>query len=315
MYKTMHMSILKIIEQYNDENSCRLKLRSTREKQGLTCGKCGHNKHYWKKDKQCWECKQCHFRISLTSGTIMHKTKLPLRYWFIAIGMLTSLKKGISAKELQRQLGHKRYEPIFSMLHKIRIAMGKRDELYELSELMELDHAYFTASSSNEKIPEDDSSDDEGNGKQKVMVMAQVKEVEHESASKHRPNKKVSFIKMIHVDDIKTQSVNYYAQKHISKDSTVVTDNHKSYKKLIDVVKEHFAIQCYDRSVSSEVLPWVHIAISNAKRWLLGVHHNVKPEYFQNYLNEFCYKFNRRYFGDRLMDRALIAAVSCRWDQ
>jgi hypothetical protein len=48
------------------------------------------------------------------------------------------------------------------------------------------------------------------------------------------------------------------------------------------------------------VLPWVHIAISNAKRMLLDIHHDIKPEHLQNYLNEFCYNFNRRYFGEAL---------------
>ena len=60
----------------------------------------------------------------------------------------------------------------------------------------------------------------------------------------------------------------------------------------------------------SEMLPWVHLAISNAKRLLLDVHHDVKPQYLQGYLNEFCYKYNRRYFGEKLFDRLLIACVS-----
>jgi hypothetical protein len=64
----------------------------------------------------------------------------------------------------------------------------------------------------------------------------------------------------------------------------------------------------------AKVLPWVHIAISNAKRQLLGVYYKVKPEYLQYYLNQFCYKFNRRYFGEKQFDRLLIAAVSCPQD-
>lgn len=57
------------------------------------------------------------------------------------------------------------------------------------------------------------------------------------------------------------------------------------------------------------MLPWVHIAISNAKRMLLNVFHDIKPEYLQSYLNGFCYKFNRRYFGESLFDRLVIASV------
>ena len=56
--------------------------------------------------------------------------------------------------------------------------------------------------------------------------------------------------------------------------------------------------------------PWVHIAIANAKLLLLDVYHDIRPEYLQNYLNEFCWKFNRRNFGEALFDRLMVAAVS-----
>jgi len=55
----------------------------------------------------------------------MHKSKLPYRYWFLAMHLLTSTKKSFSAKELQRQLGHKRYQPVWHMAHKLRETMGK----------------------------------------------------------------------------------------------------------------------------------------------------------------------------------------------
>ena len=62
-----------------------------------------------------------------------------------------------------------------------------------------------------------------------------------------------------------------------------------------------------------ELLPWVHIAISNAKRMMLDIYHDIKPEFLQNYLNEFCYKFNRRYFGEKLSERLMVAALETTW--
>jgi len=100
------------------------------------------------------------------------------------------------------------------------------------------------------------------------------------------------------------------AEKILNTNCTVLSDDHKSYKKLPDIVKEHISIRCFNRKNSSEILPWVHTAISNAKRLLLGIHHSISSEYLQNYLNEFCYKFNRRYFQDNLFDRMLIASIS-----
>ena len=65
-----------------------------------------------------------------------------------------------------------------------------------------------------------------------------------------------------------------------------------------------------DKKSVEKILLWVHIAISNAKRLLLDMHHRIKNEYLQYYLNEFCYKFNRRYFGEKLFVRGVLAAIS-----
>ena len=128
MVLQLEMNLLNFIEQYPDEDSCRLKLKTLRDK-GVVCRKCGGT-NYWKNDKWQYECKSCKTRTTLKSGTVMHGSQLPLRYWFIAMHLLTSTKKSFSALELQRQLGHKYYEPIWGMLHKLRLCMGKRDSQY-----------------------------------------------------------------------------------------------------------------------------------------------------------------------------------------
>ena len=138
------MNLLNFNEIYPNEESCKLKFKEIRDKQGVVCSHCGCKEHYWKGDKWQYECKKCSFRTTLRSGTVMHGSKLPFRYWFIAMHLLTSTKKSFSAKEIQRQLSHKRYEPIWGMLHKLRQAMGKRDEQYQLSGSIELDEGFFS---------------------------------------------------------------------------------------------------------------------------------------------------------------------------
>ena len=83
----------------------------------------------------------------------------------------------------------------------------------------------------------------------------------------------------------------------------------KSYTNFSTIVKEH-TNQVIEPKQVGKVLPWVHIAIANAKRLLLDVYHDIRPEYLQNYLNEFCWKFNRRNFGEALFDRLMVDAVS-----
>jgi hypothetical protein len=95
----------------------------------------------------------------------------------------------------------------------------------------------------------------------------------------------------------------------IAKESTIDSDDSASYCKLKDAVREHRPKVIPENGTGKE-LPRVHIAISNAKRMLPDVYRDIKPQYLQNYLNGFCYEFNRRYFAESLFDRLLIAAIS-----
>ena len=302
------MNLLNFSTQYPDEASCRAKFKEFRDKQGVVCPHCGGKEHYWKKDKDNYECKRCGKRQSLRANTVMHGSKLPFRYWFVAIHLLTCTKKSFSAAELQRQLGHKRYEPIWIMLHKLRQVMGKRDEQYSLSDVIELDEGFFST-----EIKEEDKDEPlkRGRGSQKktkVLVMAESKPIEGKTTKTGKP-RKVGHLKMIVIDDLKSSTITSLVERHISKQATINSDDSTSYVKLKDVVDKHRS-QVIPKDKVGTILPWVHIAISNAKRMILDIFHDIKPEYLQSYLNEFCYKFNRRYFGENLFDRLIIASVS-----
>jgi len=308
MPKPKPMNLLNFIAQFPDEESCKLKFKEIRDRVGIVCRNCGCIDHYWKKDKRQYECKKCKSRTTLLSGTAMQSSKLPLRYWFVAIHLLTSTKKSFSALEVQRQLGHNRYEPIWAMLHKLREVMGQRDNKYELSGQIELDEGFF----STEIIEQEkDSPLKRGRGSQKktkVLVMAESKEIEGETSKKGKP-RKVGYIKMLVINDLKADTITPLVSQHISEQAILLTDNSNSYNGLQAIVKEHNA-QVIPKEKIEEMLPWVHIAISNAKRMLLDIHHDVKPDFLQSYLNEFCYKFNRRYYGEALFDRLLLACVT-----
>ena len=257
--KEEEMKLIDFISKFPDEESCKTKLREYRERHGVVCPRCGSIQHYWKRDKECFECKSCHYRQSLKANTVMHGSQLPVRYWFIAMHLLTSTKKSISASELQRQPGHRNYNPIWAMLHKLRVAMGTRDSRYEVSGMVEVDEGFFST-----EVPEGD--------KDKPLKRGKVR---------------------LNVDP----------------SSVIISDDSKSYTNFCKLVKAHIHQVIRPKEVG-KVLPWVHIAISNAKRLLLNIYHDIRPEYLQNYLNEFCWKFNRRFFGEALFDRLMVAAVA-----
>ena len=301
------MTIIEFIKEYPDEASCKAKFKQYREHIGVVCPKCGGEAHYWKKDKENYECKCCGYRQSLRANTVMHKSKLPYRYWFIAMHLLTSTKKSFSAKEIQRQLGHNRYHPIWHMMHKLRETMGKRDGEYVLAGRIELDEGYFSTEMPKE---EKDKPLKRGRGSQKkskVIVMAESEIVE--SPKKGQKPRRVGYLKMKVIENLQSETINEQVKSLACSTTEIDSDDSTSYVDLKNFVPKHNA-QVIPKEKVGEILPWVHIAISNAKRQVLNTFHNVKPDFLQKYLDEFCYKFNRRYFGEALFNRLLVASVS-----
>jgi len=274
----------------------------------VICSICNSKEHKWIQNKWQYECKSCGNRTTLQSGTAFHGSRLPLRYWFIAIHLITSTKKSFSALELQRQLGHNRYEPVWLLLHKLRDVMGQRDKEYVLTDVIELDEGFFTTVTIDSEKHQPLKRGRGSQKKSKVLVMVESKPVEGAKTKKGK-QRKVGHIRMLVVEDLKSDTFKSIVEVEIAKKSIIDTDNSTSYAKFNEIDVEHRP-QVIPKEKVNEMLPWVHIAISNAKRLLLDIHHDIEPQYLQSYLNEFCYKFNRRYFGDKLFDRLLIACAS-----
>ncbi|KAA6319315.1 hypothetical protein EZS27_030775, partial [termite gut metagenome] len=83
------MNIIKFNENFPDEATCILQFKEQKDRIGVICPKCGCKEHYWLQNKLRYECKHCHYRQSLRSGTVMENSKLPFLYWYIAIHLLT----------------------------------------------------------------------------------------------------------------------------------------------------------------------------------------------------------------------------------
>ena len=108
---------------FSSEDACQRYLAVCRWPDGFVCRRCGHRHAYELTKERRWQCAACRHQVSLTAGTILHNTRTPLPLWFWAAYLMTTDKRGISALLLQRQLGLKRYETAWMMLHKLRRAM------------------------------------------------------------------------------------------------------------------------------------------------------------------------------------------------
>ena len=300
------MNLFSFTTHFGNEEACRIHFKQERDKIGVICKRCGHSEHFWIKSRWSYECKKCRSRTSLRSGTIMQSSNLSFLVWYKTMFLLSTTKKGFSSKEIQRQLGLKRYEPVWAMVHKLRKAMGNRDARYTLEGMIEMDEGYFTVESS--EIEKAHGKRGRGAaGKSNVAVMAESTQLEDIETGKK--TSQCRYFKAKVLSSHKADEINKTIQESFDEKSIVFTDDSTSYVDISDYVELHVTEKSSEK-LTKETLRWVHITISNAKRNLLGNHHKIKGKYLQLYLNEFVYKLNRRYFGDRLFERLVIANIT-----
>jgi len=302
------MKLLDFIAQFSDERSCKEYFRDVRIREGVVCKKCYCTKHYWLQSKWQFQCSKCGFRTTLKSGTVMENSRLPFQKWFLIMYLMTSTKKGISATEMQRQLGHKRYNTIWGIMHKLRTVMGLRDDLYQLSDMIEFDEGYFNVEVSKKQK----KSLKRGKGSQRqknVAVMAES--VYLENIETFEITKQCRYFKMKVLKDQRTGGINETIEKSLDEKSIVFSDKNKSYFEIDKFIDAHI-MEKSTNEMAVTTLRWAHIAISNAKRNFLGIYHKIKGKYLQNYLDEFIYKLNRRYFKS-IFNRLLVACVYPYW--
>ena len=144
-------------------------------------------------------------------------------------------------------------------------------------------------------------------GKKNVVVMAESTPVENlETGEK---NKQVRYFKAKVLDTHSAQEINQTVDENLDDKTIVFSDKSTSYLDIADYLEMHITEKS-NKETTEETLKWVHIFISNVKRNLLGNYHKIKGKYLQRYLDEFVYKLNRRYFGDKLFDRVVIASIT-----
>ena len=202
---------------------------------------------------------------------------------------MASDKGGISAMRLSKQINVS-WITASRMLRKIRIAMGHRDSVYRLHELIEVDDALIGGRHTGGK---------RGRGaERKTPVLVAVK----------NRDRRAGFIAMQQVSGITKETVSRFVKQYLSPDQWVRSDALPSLTEISKTQNHTARVTPPDKA--GEWLPWVHIAIGNLKAFLLGTYHGVSSKYLQEYLNEFCYRFNRRAWETELPDRLLNACLT-----
>lgn len=195
----------------------------------------------------------------------MQSSNLPFLVWYKTMFLLSATKKGFSSKEIQKQLGLKRYEPVWAMVHKLRKAMGNRDARYTLEGMIEMDEGYFTVESS--EIEKAQGGRGRGAaGKSNVAIMAESTQLEDVDTGKKSSQCRNFKAKVL--DSHKASEINETIKESFDEKSIVLTDDSTSYVDISDYVELHVTEKSSEK-LTKETLRWVHITISNAKRNLL----------------------------------------------
>ena len=278
---------------FPDEAACAEWLLERRWEHGFACPGCGHG-DYWRLGRKVLtlQCKACRRETSVTAGTVMHRSHLPLKVWFTAAWLVATHRNGMSARQLWLQLGLGSYKSAWLLLRKLRAAMVApgRSPLDGLVEVDETSLPFRTKDDPAEPGP--------GRSHDGKLLIAGAVEIRGGGPGRTR---------LAVIGDYSAASLGAFVAGNVADGSTVVSDGWSGYKKLKDVKHDPKII---GDTPAHAVLPWVHRVFANAKRWAMGVYHGLRAEHLQAYLDEFVFRFNRRRTPQAAFARLLGLAVA-----
>ena len=287
-------SLLEFQRDFADDEACLRYLASRRWPTGFVCPACGATRAYAVVRRHVWQCAACRLQTSLTAGTVLHGTRLPLMTWFWAMHLAATLTTGISAQQLRKQLGLRRYETAWMLLQKIRLAMVN-PERELLSGEVEIDKTWIggTHDGSGARLATDRNA---------VLVAIAV---EHQERSLGR-------LRMEVIADPSGATMTDFVLRNVVRGSTLHSDTWAGYGLLLAAGYGHQPRLARRRGVEEArtgdavtIVPGAHRVAANLKTWLRGTHRGVGAQHLERYLEEFVFRFNRRFYPMAAFDTLL----------
>jgi len=289
MAKRIHpkpVSLAEIFIKFSTDDQCLEYIEKMRWPDGIVrCTVCGNDKIVKverkadSKNRRKWfylcQEKTCHNQFSPTSGTLFADSHLPLLTWFHAIGLMLNAKKGLSAAQLQRDLGIGGYKTAWYLNHRIREAMGS-GEIPKLGGTVEIDETYIGGRIRGKGV--------RFAKKQKQVVMGAIE--------------RGGELRLQHVTGANIETFGEFIKEHVSEDcQRVMTDEHRAYPSALGALVDrhetvnHIKGEYVRGDVTTNTIESV---FSLFKRGLIGQYHKLSAKHLQRYLTEFEYRYNRR---------------------
>lgn len=278
-------NLMDLVEQYGDEDAARAFLEGLRWPNGATCPKCGVQGESYRMSRMAgsssrkglWKCRACRGQFTVTVGTVFEDSHIALSKWVIAIHLLCSSKKGMSAHQLHRMLGIT-YRAAWFMCHRIRYAMAPLQD-DKLTGTVEADETYVGGKASNRLRKM-------GTGRGTANKIPVVSLVE-------RGGRVRSFV----MPRVTADHLHALLKKNVRRDATIMTDEFRGYEGLER--KFTGGHQTVRHSTKEYVRGVVHVNTAEGffgilKRGINGVYHHVGQGHLWRYLSEFDYRYNMR---------------------
>lgn len=281
---------------FPDDLACAVYLEAIRWPNGFMCEGCGvvDEPYRIKTRPHVLVCRNCRKEARLMAGTVMEKSHTPLSIWFWAAYLASTHTQGISAVQFQRQLGLKRYETAFQLLHKLRAGMVRpeRDRIGgDLENHVEIDETLVGGASRGL-----------GRGVHEMSLVVAAVEVRRRKPKiggpvPRRNGRYAGRVRLEVRPDRSAKSLVGFVEAAVEPGAQIVSDAWGGYNELTQRGYRHVPVTMAGNPAMAETyLPIVHLVFANLKSWLLGCHHGVSPQHLQAYLNEYAFRFNRRFY-------------------
>ena len=279
---------LEFHERFCNEEACRDYLSSVRWPEGFVCPRCGHTEGWRRSNRDEWICagRSCGKETSLRTGTVLHNSPKPLKAWLMAMLHMSVNKQGISALRLQRLMAFGSYETALRWLRELRRVMAATNESEKLSGEVEVDETFIGKTDEGRR----------GTVGQFIIIGA----VEKRGAGCGRTR-----LRWIRSRD--GDALSGFVEDVVEKGSIVLTDGAGGYKYLgaMGFLHDQMAVtdghgrqlKTADAKVKSTAhLPQIHRVFSLVGRIVMGAYQgSLSARHLQGYLDEYCFRFNRRH--------------------
>lgn len=278
------MTFMEFLKMFSTEEKVISHFIGIRYPVGVACSHCGSMKVYQRnKTPKVFDCNDCSNTFSIFKNTIFEKTTTDLRKWMYAIHLFLNGKKGISGLQLKREIGVT-YKTAWRMLRQIRFAMGNVKNRETFEAIIEMDETYV----GGKPRKGNNNNNKRGRGTKKTPVVGIIdrnkKKVYAKVAMPNKEGKKLTGMQLLSI-----------LNEVCKQDATVITDEFTGYnilkrtnhiRLMIDHSKGYADGFIHTNNVESF---WATL-----KRGVYGIYHHISVKYLQNYVNEFCFRYNNR---------------------